>query len=250
MNSSLTAALTRLSYVGAVVLLLVGVWAISKVYVEFMPQPSEPATVTVDGTGEAVGIPDIATMSFSVVEQADTVAEVTESANAAMDKIVTTLKGAGIADADLQTTAYNLNPRYDYSENKSGEIIGYSITQSVTVKIRNLDDISSVVDAATNAGANDVTSPVFEIDDPDRVKAEAREEAFAKAEAKAKSLAEAAGVRLGDIVTFSESDGGVSPQPYYLERSLGIASADSYEPSIEVGSQEVSVTVSVTYALR
>ncbi len=250
MNSSLATALTRLAYVGALALVLIGIWAGSKVYVEFRPQPSEPATITVSGTGDAIGVPDVATMSFSVVEQAATVAEVTTATNTAMDKIIITLKGAGIADEDIQTTAYNLNPRYDYTERKNGEIVGYSLTQSVTVKIRNLDTISTVVDAATNAGANDVSSPMFEIDEPDTIKAEARTEAFTEAQAKAESLAAAAGVTLGDIVTFSEEDGSDTPQPYYAERMLSFDATDAATPSIEVGSQEVAVTVNVTYAIR
>ncbi len=252
MNTSLTSALTRLAYVAAIVMILLGAWSVSKVYTEFNPQPTEPATITVTGTGDAVGVPDIATMSFSVVEQGDTVAAVTTTTTEAMNKIVTTLKSAGIADADIQTTGYNLNPRYDYSKNKSGEILGYTLTQSVTVKIRNLDSIGQVVDAATTAGANDISSPAFAIDDPEAIKTEARAEAFTKAQAKAVSLAEAADVHLGDIVTFSEDDGGVvSPQPYYAERSLaGDAMITADYATIEVGSQEVNVSVSVTYAIN
>lgn len=251
MNTSLIIALTRLAYAAGLALVLVGIWSISKVYTEFHPQPSEPATITVTGTGDAVGIPDIATMSFSVVQQGDTVESVTTATNDAMNNIVATLKGAGIADEDLQTTGYNLNPRYDYTKNKSGEIIGYSLTQSVTVKIRNLDDIGAVVDAATNAGANDISSPTFDIDDPEAVKTEARAEAFTKANAKAESLAEAAAVNLGDIVTFSEDDGGyVYPQPYYAERSLAGDALMADSATIEVGSQEVNVSVSVTYAIN
>lgn len=250
MNTSLLTALTRLAYAGAISLVLLGIWSLSKMYVVFNPQSTEPATITVSATGDAVGIPDIATMNFSVVEQGDTVAAVTESANTAMNNIVATLKGAGIADEDLQTTGYNLSPRYDYTKNGSGEIIGYSLTQSVTVKVRNLDTIGAVVDAATAAGANDLSSPTFDIDDPESVQTEARAEAFAKAKAKAESLADAADVDLGEIVTFSEDVGGYDPQPYYYaERSL-VSDASLAGAAIEVGSQEVNVSVSVTYALN
>lgn len=221
---------------------LLAVFLAVKSYVTLQPRPLplEQATVTVTGEGEAVGIPDIATITFSVVEQGDTVAVVTEASNSTMNNVITVLKGAGLADADIKTTGYNLNPRYDYTRVSRGEIIGYAITQSVTVKIRDLATIGEVVDAVTAAGVNDVSSPYFEIDDPDQVKTEARAEAFAKAQAKAESLAEAAGVKLGKIVTFSESDGG-GIQPYYK----------SYEVDavIEPGSQEVNITVSVTYAL-
>lgn len=251
MNNSLFSALTRLTYVAAAVLILLGIWAITRVYTQFYPQPTEPATITVTGTGDAVGIPDVATMSFSVVEQGSTVEAVTTATNTAMANIVATLKSAGIKDADIQTTGYNLNPRYDYSEDKTGEIAGYTLTQSVTVKIRDLENVGSVVDTATGAGANDISSPVFAIDDPENVKTEARAEAFEKAKAKAESLADAAGVNLGAIVTFSEDDGGVvSPQPYYERSALAIDYAAGDLATIETGSQEVNVSVSVTYAIN
>jgi hypothetical protein len=114
-----------------------------------------------------------------------------------------------------------------------------------------LDGVGEIVDAATQAGANNVSSPVFAIDDPETVKTEARAEAFAKAKTRAEDLAKAAGVTLGDIVTFSENDGEVAPQPYYnaylsadsmAEKSVGAA--------IAPGSQEVNVTVNVTYAIH
>src|SRR3989338_8218742 len=135
------------------------------------PSPSQ-ATVTVSGEGEAVGIPDIATITFSVIEQGDAVADVTSAANITMENVVTVLKGAGIADADIQTTGYNLYPRYDYPKLSRGEIIGYQLTQSVTIKVRQLDTIGAVIDAVTATGINDVSSPYFEIDDPDQVKTE------------------------------------------------------------------------------
>lgn len=237
------------SVVGVAVLLatFLGV----KSYVALHPRslPLEQATVTVSGEGEAVGIPDIATITFSVVEQGDTVAAVTEATNTAMANIVSVMKGAGIADADIKTTAYNLYPRYDYTKFSRGEIVGYDLTQSVTVKIRHLDTIGEVIDAATQAGANDVSSPAFEIDDPDQVKTVARAEAFEKAKAKADSLATAAGVSLGDIVTFSEDDGRSIYPSYYGYESLSVEKDFDVGTTIEPGSQEVQVTVSVTYAL-
>lgn len=236
---------------GGAVLLLGGLFLAVKSYVTLYPRPLplEQATVTVTGEGEAVGIPDIATITFSVIEQADAVADVTSAANATMENVVSVLKGAGIADEDIKTTGYNLYPRYDYTKVSRGQIVGYELTQSVTVKVRELDTIGQVIDAVTTAGINDVSSPVFEIDEPDAVKTEARAEAFEKAKAKAESLADAAGVNLGNIVTFSESDGG-GISPYYKSYDYALEADEVAEAVIEPGSQEFTVSVSVTYALR
>ena len=236
------------SIVGVAILLAIFLGVKSYVTLNPQPLPLAQATVMVSGEGEAVGIPDIATITFSVIEQADAVADVTAAANVTMENVVTVLKGAGIADADIQTTGYNLYPRYDYTKVSRGEIIGYQLPQSVTVKVRQLDTIGEVIDAVTTTGINDVSSPIFEIDEPDQVKTEARAEAFEKAKAKAASLAEAAGVRLGDIVTFSESDGGAI-QPYYKSYEYALSDDTGAEAVIEPGSQEFTVSVSVTYAL-
>jgi hypothetical protein len=133
MDSGLNNALIRFTYITAAIMLLVGVYVGTKTYIEFNPQPKDQPSLMVSGTGKAVGIPDIATMSFSVVEQGDTVAAVTAATNTSMNNIVATMKGAGIKDADIKTTSYNLNPRYDYTRKSSGEIIGYELTQGVTV---------------------------------------------------------------------------------------------------------------------
>lgn len=230
---------------------LLAVFLAVKSYVTLNPRPLPlaQATVTVSGEGEAVGIPDIATITFSVIEQSDTVVSVTEASNATMANVVAVLKGAGIADEDIQTSSYNLSPRYDYTKISRGEIVGYQITQSVTVKVRQLDTIGAVIDVVTQAGINDVSSPYFEIDDPDQVKTEARAEAFTKAQAKAESLADAAGVQLGDIVTFSED----SPSYYPSYNSYAFGAEEKALDTaavIEPGSQEFTVTVSVTYALE
>lgn len=236
-------------YFAGLALLVLALFLGVKSYTTLYPRPLplQQATIAVTGTGEAVGIPDIATMTFSVVEQGDTVANVTATANDSMNQIVSVMKGAGIAAEDIQTTGYNLNPRYDYSKVNRGEIVGYDLTQSVTVTIRQLDSIGTVIDAATSAGANDVSTPSFEIEDPEAVKTEARAEAFAKANAKAESLADAAGVQLGEIVTFNEGD-SYNPESYYKSYAADSMMV-SDEAVIEPGSEEVNVSVTVTYAL-
>jgi uncharacterized protein YggE len=252
MSEELSKALTQLARFTAAAMVMVVLYGTIRIFISFEPQP-EPlpaATLHVAGTGEAIGIPDIATMTFSVVEQGDTVTAVTTAGNEVMNNMISVLKGAGIADEDIQTTSYYLSPRYDYSKTSRGDIIGYELNQSVTVKIRDLERTAAVADAVTQAGANSISTPQFEIDDPETVKTEARAEAFDKAKAKAESLAAAAGMELGDIVTFTES-GDDSELPYEM-RSFGEGDfvSDTVAPTFAAGSQEVTVTVNVTYALK
>ncbi|EKD76237.1 MAG: hypothetical protein ACD_43C00183G0005 [uncultured bacterium] len=253
MSAELNKALTMLARMAVLTILVVAVYAGARVYTSLKPQPAAlPApTLSVAGTGEAYGIPDIATITFSVLKQGDTVTAVTESGNTAMQDIITVLKDAGIADADIRTTAYRLSPRYDYSKATKGDIIGYDLNQSVTVKIRNLESTATVTDAVTVAGANNIGTPIFEIDDPDSVKSEARAEAFTKAQAKAQSLANAAGMKLGSMVTFSESgNDGEKYSDYNQSISFDAVSAETSTPTFSAGSDEINVTVNVTYALK
>lgn len=253
MSQELSKALTQLARFTASAMVMLVIYGSIRIIISFAPQPEAlpRPTIAVSGTGEAVGIPDIASITFSVVQQGDTVAAVTEAGNTTMGNIMSVLKGAGIADEDIRTTSYYLSPRYDYTKVNRGEIIGYELNQSVTVKIRDLERTAEVADAVTQAGANTISTPVFEIDDPELVKTEARAEAFTKAEAKAKSLAEAAGLSLGKIVTFSEVSGdGVIPYATRSFEESDMLTSDAALPSFSAGSEEITVTVDVTYALQ
>jgi len=247
---------TILSKALATAILLMAVAAIHQGVLAYyaaypQPKPVDQPSLVVSATGKAYGAPDVAKITLSVVEQGDTVAAVTQSGNDAMAKVVAGLKTAGIDDKDIQTTAYNLSPRYNYNKNPY-EIIGYDLTQSATVKVRQLANVSTVVDQATQAGANSVSTPNFEIDEPEAVKNEARLDAFNKAKLQAEGLAQAAHVSLGKILTFTEDD-GATPGPIYYgakDMVLGSAGTTATQAPIEVGNQEVAVTVTVTYALE
>lgn len=219
-------------------------------------------TITVDGVGKITVKPDIAMVSLSVAAAGKTVKEVTEGGNKKMNAIVDELKKLGVKPEDMQTSQYNLYPQYDYDRpviygaekvgvNAEGvaKIIGYNLTQTVDVKIRDLAKSDEVLDRAIAAGANQVGALSFDLDDASMVKKDARREAFAKAHEKAQEMAAAAGVKLGRVVTFSESGGGF-PMPY---ANFAMKALDSVEagiaPAIEAGSKELGVNVSVTYEI-
>ena len=201
--------------------------------------------------GKAVIVPNLATVSFSVVSEGASATAIQDENTKKMNAAIAIVKGFKIDDKDIKTSAYNLSPRYTY-EQKTGKsrIDGYQITQTVTVKVRNLDDAGKIVGQLPASGVNQISGPDFSVEDMDAFLHSAREEAFDKAYAKAKELARLAGTGIGRVVTFSESTGGNYPRPMYMKAEMGMGGDASSVPQFEAGSDEARVTVSVTYELR
>lgn len=214
-------------------------------------QPAQ--TITVSADSKASIVPDLATLNFSVVsEGTDTVKLQTDNNNKINDAIAY-LKTQSIDSKDIKTSGYNLNPKYVYNP-KTGQnyISGYTMTQTVTVKIRDFAKISPILAALPEKGINSINGPSFSVEDQDKYLNQARAEAFAKAKAKAQAMADYAGAHLGRVVTFNENGGGY---PIYYDRmetmsAKGGVAAPVPAPTIEPGSQDVTVTVNVTYEIR
>lgn len=205
-------------------------------------------TISVSASGKASAVPDIATTDVTVTKTGTTATEAQNAASTAMTTVLGAIKALGIADADVQTSSFDTSAVYDYDVSPA-VVTGYQSTQTLTVKIRNTDLISNVLDAGPKNGATSVSSIRYEVDDETATIAEARDEAIAKAKVQAASIAKSMGGRLGRVVSYTESQGG-SPMPYYGILSSGMKAADSVAPSVEVGSQEIEMTVSITYALN
>ncbi|HLC89792.1 MAG TPA: SIMPL domain-containing protein [Patescibacteria group bacterium] len=205
-------------------------------------------TITIDGEGKVTAIPDIAQISLGIQTDKSTVAQAQQENTDKMNKIIDELKKMGIEAKDIKTTNYSIYPRYDWT---SGTQIlrGYAVSQNVTVKIRDLEKVGAIVDRAGNLGANEVGGLNFTIDEPEKLRQDAREIALGNAKEKAEALAKVAGVKLGKLVSFSEN--GVTPPPIYRDYALKSleagASDQAVAPSVEPGSQEIIVNVMVTY---
>lgn len=205
-------------------------------------------TITFSGEGKSIGVPDIASITLSVITEKMTAKEtMTENAKIT-NEVIKFVKEAGIDEKDVKTQSFILSPRYDWVEGKR-IFRGYQLTSTLAVKIRDLEKISDIIDGAVSRGANQVGDIQFVIDDPEKLKEEARNEAIESAKEKAQSIAKATGLKLGKIVSFSEA---VTPQdylsPYYLEMKEGVGGGPS--PEIEKGSQEIEVNVSLTFELK
>jgi hypothetical protein len=206
--------------------------------------------------GKVIAKPDIAKVSFSVVTQGIEATAVQAENNQKMQKVIDFVKKQGIVDKDIQTTNYSLNPQYDYTwcrKSKddtrycSPKIIGYELTQSVEVKIRDFDKINIIIGGLSDAGANQISNISFSLDEPEDYKNQARIEALKKIEKRAQLLSKETSLKLGKIVSVSES--GI--YPVYREAMKATNEAPSSVPApIETGTQEITVTLTVSYEIK
>ena len=238
-------------------------WSYASSYGESI-QPSSFRSFSVSGEGKIVAVPDVAQFDFSVVTEGgkdlgSLQADNTKKVNSAIDFVKTN----GVDSKDIQTQNYSISPRYQtyncYRPLDSvnvqpcppAEIVGYSVSQDVQVKIRDFSKIGDILGGVVKAGANTVSQLQFTIDDPDSVKSQARAEAITKARAKAKEVAKAGGFSVGRLLGIDES----GPSPIYYSYDTGGAAMEKSvaavpAPSIEPGSQDVTVDVTLRYEIR
>ena len=206
----------------------------------------------VNGEGKALGTPDVAILSLGVNVQKSTVAEAQKDAADAMDKIIKALKNKGVSDKDIQTQQYSIQivKRWIDKENRE-EIIGYQITNTVTAKIRKVNEAGGVIDSIAVAGGNAtrVNDIGFSVDDPTPYYKEARDKAVADAAAKAKQIASAAGVKLGKPNYINESIAYV-PQPVARNLMKADASMPAAPTPISAGELEFRINVQIVYAIE
>lgn len=210
---------------------------------------------SVSGEGKVIAVPDVAEFSFTVITQGglDVGALQSENAkqvNAANDY----LKENRVDEKDIKTVGYSISPRYQRFGCEIGpcpppEIVGYSINQTVAVKIRDFSRIGEFLSGVVKHGANSVSGLSFKIDDLSELRGKARDLATDEAREKAKAIAKSAGFRLGKILSISESFSSPPFYPVFLEeRAIGDAAAVT--PSIEPGSEEIQVNVSIQYEIK
>lgn len=203
--------------------------------------------IAVNAEGKVVVIPDIARVSFSAVSEGKDPAAIQTDNNKKINSAIEFVKTEGVDPKDIKTAGYDLSPRYEYDEKRRTSFIsGYTLTQTVSLKIRDFSKIGKIIGALPGLGINQIGSLSFDVDDPDKFLNEARKEAFEKARAKADAMASYSGVKIRRVVNFSEYGGGY-PVPLFAKAEVfgGAVSA----PTIEPGSQEVTVQVNVTYEI-
>jgi uncharacterized protein YggE len=212
---------------------------------------SEQSAIWVSGTGEVTVVPDVAVLSLGVELEEATVQEAMDEAAEAMDRVISTLLAKGIAEKDIQTRWFNIYPVRKWTE-WDDTIVGYEVTNTVTVKIRDIDATGHIIDAVAKAGGDliRIHGVSFTVDDPSPYYVEARAEAVADATAKAKQLADLSGVQLGKPFYISEG-GGYTPTPIYRDYAMMSFEGGSVPITpISAGETEIILTVQMAFTIQ
>ena len=211
-------------------------------------------TISVTGNGNATSKPDMALITLGVQRQAKTAREALSMNSAAMTDVLAALKAEGIAEKDLQTSNFNIQPQYHYfkqsptGEQRPPEIVGYSVNNQLSVRIRELSKLGEILDLTITLGVNSGGNIQFMSDNPGPAISQARQKAMENAIAKAKILTSAAGVALGKILTISENSR--QPQPFAM-RELAMARSASVDAvPIAAGENTYSVNVQVSWEIK
>ncbi len=219
-------------------------------------------TISVSGTGDVFAVPDTATFSVTIQERAKDVATAQTAATKKNNDVVAYLKNAGVVAKDIQTTDYNVNPQYEYSNGVcstgycqpgSQKLVGFEVTQTLTVKVKDTTKAGELLSGVGSRGASTVSGLSFTIDDQNKLEADARDKAIADAKVKAEKLAGSLGVSIVRVVGFSEN----SNQPYAYARG-GVAmdsmakstAATPPSPEIPTGQNKITSQVNITYEIR
>jgi uncharacterized protein YggE len=204
-------------------------------------------SVSVAATGSITVEPDIATIVAGVVAEGDTARDATSKNSALMGKLIEGLKSSGIAAKDIQTTAINVEPRYqNFKDGRPSVINGYRVVNHVKIVARDLKRLGEVLDQAVTLGANQVSSIAFDVSNAEELRDDARRIAMANALRRAKLYAEAAGSSVGAVLQISEEPRGNLPRPVASGRAMMAAEA----VPVEAGTQKLEVHVYVTWALQ
>ncbi len=246
------------NYLGAalIVLALVAAFGIFQYTTFYARSAQSPRSFSVSGQGKVTGIPDVAQFTFGVITQGGTeIASLQDQNSKRGNAIIDFIKAQGVADKDIQTQSYTIEPRYQnlYCPQSSTscpppEIVGYTVTQTVTVKIRDFSRISGILSGVAAKGANSVSQLSFKIDDPTNLQNQAMEKAMQEARKQAQALAAAGGFKLGRLISVGQ--GNVYPQPLYATGEIKGMGGVATVPSVEPGSQEISSVVSLTYEIQ
>jgi uncharacterized protein len=220
-----------------------------------LAQENEPfPRIVVSGEGMATLAPDMAVLDLTVMHEAATARAALDANTAAMAEVLGAMKAEGIAERDLQTSNFSIEPKYLYPKNPSdGErepprIVGYIVRNSLTVRVRDLDKVGAILDTSVTLGVNQGGNIAFTNDDPSGALDEARVKAMQDAIAKAKILTETAGVGLGKVLEISENS--FRPQPIPLARAKVAMMEAADAVPVAAGENAYSVTVGVSFALE
>jgi uncharacterized protein len=251
-----------------ILIIIVSLLMVAKLINEIKTSPyvgrgNQPANViSVEGKGEVTAVSDIATLVINLSRDSKTAKEAQDLLNTQITNILKYLKDQKIADKDIKSEYGGLTPKYSYSAQpvcysypcpptKDPVITGYIATQSITVKIREVDNASAIRTGLATVGVTDISGPTFSIDNQDALNDSARALAIKDARAKAGILARELGVKLGKVVSFADNNGGYYPPMYNAKAMMAdSASGATPVPVLPKGENKITSNITITYEIR
>lgn len=210
--------------------------------------------ITVTGEGSVDIAPDMAVLVLSVNREATTAREALTANSAAMSKVLAAMTALGIEKRDLQTANFDIQPRYTYPNRQGNgaaeapKLVGYIVRNSLSVRVRDISRVGEVLDTSVTLGVNEGGSILFTNDDPSAAITQARVKAMETALSKARTLADAAGVSLGNVLEISEQNYSPRAQPMMARGMMAMDSAESVPIAAGENSYKVTVNVSLSIA--
>jgi uncharacterized protein YggE len=202
----------------------------------------------INASGEVTRVPDLAVITAGVVTRSTTASGALQQAASRMARVRDALKQAGIADRDIQTSNISLNPEYTYENNQPPKLNGYSASNQLTVRFRDIANTGKILDALVSQGANQISGPNLTVDKPEAALDEARAKAVAAGRARAELYARSLGMRIARVVVVSES-GSSYPVPPPMPMVM-MQRAEAADSKIDPGEQKLQVNLAMTFELQ
>jgi len=212
--------------------------------------------ITVSKKGTVYATPNLVQVSLSVITEEKKVGDALKSNSEKSSAIIEFLKEQGVSETDIKTTYFNVSSLYEwhkddldiYSSSGTRVLVGYEANQTIEVKIRDVEKVSSIIEGSVDVGANEVSDLRFIVENEEAFKTQARTKAIIDAKAEASQTAQTLGVKLGDIVSFTEST--YIPATYDLLKSSIVGMGEAAVPSVALGENKIEVTVNIVFEIK
>jgi uncharacterized protein YggE len=202
----------------------------------------------INATGEVTRVPDVAVISAGVVSRSATASAALQQTASQMQRVLAALKRAGVEDRDIQTSHVSLNPEYRYPQDQAPQLVGYTASNNVTVRFRDIRNSGKILDALVAEGANQINGPSLTVDKPETALDEARAKAVAIGRARAELYARSLGLRVVRIVSITEAGGSYPvppPMPVMAQSRIEVSGS-----KIMAGEQKLEVNLAMTFELQ
>jgi len=238
-------------------LIVLAIYFAFSIYVDYKTIPENniyPEVISVSGEGKASIVPDVAWVNLGITTEGNKVETIVKTNSEKMNAIIEQAKALGIDEKDLKTKSYSLYPRYEWTETGNRIAKGYTLTQTIEVKIRDFSKIGNVLEVASQNGVTNVGELTFSIEDLEKAKSIAREKAINQAKEKANLISKQTGLKFKKITSIYENNEAYPYQAYDSSGMGGTASfkemSSSVAPAIQTGQQEITVKITLNYRVK